>query len=93
MEIRVTDVADGIYELTTVVPDLPVVFNQYLIAGAELTLFHGPAFALPVRVGRCRQRAAASLRASSRPVASRYSLTHRSITAAVFSTFANWPTT
>ena len=37
--------------------------------------------------------AAASFSASRCDVASRYSLTQRSITAPVFSTFSNWPTT
>ena len=40
METRVTEVADGIHQLTTVVPDAPVVFNQYLIAAEEPLLFH-----------------------------------------------------
>jgi len=30
----VTEVADGIHRLTTVIPDAPVAFNQYLVAGA-----------------------------------------------------------
>ena len=40
METRVTEIADGIHQLTTVVPDAPVVFNQYLIAAEEPLLFH-----------------------------------------------------
>ena len=40
METRVTEVADGVHQLTTVVPDLPVAFNQYLVAGDEPTIFH-----------------------------------------------------
>jgi flavorubredoxin len=40
METRVTEVADGIHQLTTVIPDAPVAFNQYLIAAAEPLLFH-----------------------------------------------------
>lgn len=40
METRVTEVASGVHQLTTAVPDMPVVFNQYLIAGEEPTLFH-----------------------------------------------------
>lgn len=40
METRVTEVADGVHQLTTVVPDAPVVFNQYLIAAEEPMLFH-----------------------------------------------------
>jgi flavorubredoxin len=40
METRVTEIADGISQLTTVVPGSPVVFNQYLVAGDEPLLFH-----------------------------------------------------
>lgn len=40
METRVTEVAEGTYQLTTVVPGAPVVFNQYLVAGDEPLLFH-----------------------------------------------------
>lgn len=40
MRTRVTEVAAGIHQLTTVVPDAPVAFNQYLIAAAEPLLFH-----------------------------------------------------
>lgn len=37
---RVTEVADGVHQLTTVIPGAPVAFNQYLIAAAEPLLFH-----------------------------------------------------
>ena len=40
LHTRVTEVAAGIHQLTTVVPDAPVAFNQYLIAAAEPLLFH-----------------------------------------------------
>ncbi len=40
METRVTEVAAGIHQLTTVVDGAPVAFNQYLIAAAEPLLFH-----------------------------------------------------
>lgn len=40
METRVTEIADGIHQLTTVVPAAPIAFNQYLITGEEPTLFH-----------------------------------------------------
>ncbi len=40
IKTRVTEVADGVYQLTTVVPEAPVAFNQYLIAAAEPLLFH-----------------------------------------------------
>ncbi len=39
-QTRVTEVATGIHQLTTVFPDAPVAFNQYLIAAAEPLLFH-----------------------------------------------------
>ncbi len=39
-QTRVTEVALGIHQLTTVIPDAPVAFNQYLIAAAEPLLFH-----------------------------------------------------
>jgi len=43
MDTRVTEVADGVHQLTTVVPGMPVAFNQYLLAGEEPLLFHtGP---------------------------------------------------
>jgi flavorubredoxin len=49
METRVTEVAGGIYQLTTVVPDVPVAFNQYLIAGDEPAIFHtGMRFLFPL---------------------------------------------
>lgn len=49
METRITEVADGVHQLTTVVPDAPVAFNQYLIAGEEPTLFHtGMRFLFPL---------------------------------------------
>ena len=40
LHTRVTEVAADIHQLTTVVPDAPVAFNQYLIAAAEPLLFH-----------------------------------------------------
>ena len=40
MQARVTEVADGIHQLTTVIPEAPVAFNQYLIAADEPLLFH-----------------------------------------------------
>lgn len=39
-QTRVTEIAAGIHQLTTVIPDAPVAFNQYLIAAAEPLLFH-----------------------------------------------------
>ena len=39
-QTRVTEVAPGIHQLTTVIPAAPVAFNQYLIAAAEPLLFH-----------------------------------------------------
>jgi flavorubredoxin len=40
MQTRVTEVAPGIHQLTTVIPGAPVAFNQYLIAAEEPLLFH-----------------------------------------------------
>jgi flavorubredoxin len=40
METRVTEVADGVHQLTTVVPGAPVAFNQYLVVADEPLLFH-----------------------------------------------------
>lgn len=49
METRLTEVADDVYQLTTVVPDSPVAFNQYLIVGEEPALFHtGMRFLFPL---------------------------------------------
>ena len=49
METRVTEVADGVHQLTTVVPELPVALNQYLITGDEPLLFHaGMRFVFPL---------------------------------------------
>lgn len=49
MDARVTEVAEGVHQLTTVVPGVPVSFNQYLLAGAEPLLFHtGPRRLFPV---------------------------------------------
>jgi flavorubredoxin len=39
-QTRVTEVAAGIHQLTTVIPEAPVAFNQYLIEAAEPLLFH-----------------------------------------------------
>lgn len=40
METRVTEIAEGIYQLTTHVAESPVDFNQILVAGEEPLLFH-----------------------------------------------------
>lgn len=40
MDTRVTEVAESTYQLTTVVPGAPVVFNQYLVAADEPLIFH-----------------------------------------------------
>jgi flavorubredoxin len=43
METRVTEIADGVHQLTTHVADMNLSFNQYLVAGDEPLLFHtGP---------------------------------------------------
>src|SRR4051794_13503782 len=40
METRVTEIADGIHQLTTYVPEADFSFNQYLVAADEPMLFH-----------------------------------------------------
>lgn len=40
MDTRRTEIADGIYQLTTVVSEMPVAFNQYLVLADEPMLFH-----------------------------------------------------
>jgi flavorubredoxin len=40
METRVTEVAEGIHQLTTYVPEANLGFNQYLVTGDEPLLFH-----------------------------------------------------
>jgi flavorubredoxin len=40
METRVTEVAHGVHQLTTVVPGSPVAYNQYLVTGEQPLLFH-----------------------------------------------------
>ncbi|MEP7201374.1 MAG: MBL fold metallo-hydrolase [Ilumatobacteraceae bacterium] len=40
METRVTEVADGIHQLTTHIPDIDFGFNQYVITGDEPLIFH-----------------------------------------------------
>jgi flavorubredoxin len=49
METRVTEVAEGIYQLTTYVPEADFSFNQILVAGEEPLLFHtGPRQMFPL---------------------------------------------
>ena len=74
METRVTEIADGIHQLTTYVDVADFSFNQYLVAGDEPLLFHTGArqlFPLVSR-GRARRssrssRCAGSASATSRP--------------------------
>lgn len=40
MDTRVAEIAPGVHQLNTVLPDLPVALNQYLITGDEPLLFH-----------------------------------------------------
>ncbi|MBM3658748.1 MAG: MBL fold metallo-hydrolase [Actinobacteria bacterium] len=40
METRVTEIADGIHQLTTHIAEVDLGFNQYLITGDEPLLFH-----------------------------------------------------
>jgi flavorubredoxin len=49
METRVAEVADGIHQLTTHVPEMNFSFNQYLVAADEPLLFHtGPRRMFPL---------------------------------------------
>jgi flavorubredoxin len=49
METRVTEVADGIHQLTTYVTEADFSFNQYLVAADEPLLFHtGPRQLFPL---------------------------------------------
>lgn len=49
METRLTEVADGVHQLTTHVPEMDFSFNQYLVAGDEPLLFHtGPRQMFPL---------------------------------------------
>lgn len=40
MDTRVTEVAPGLHQVTTVLPGMPLLFNQYVIVGDEPMLFH-----------------------------------------------------
>jgi flavorubredoxin len=40
MQGRTAEIADGIYQIATLVPEINLGFNQYLIAGDEPMLFH-----------------------------------------------------
>jgi len=40
METRVTEVAEGVHQLTTHITEIDFGFNQYLIAAEEPMLFH-----------------------------------------------------
>ena len=49
METRVTEIADGVHQLTTHVADMNFSFNQYLVTGDEPLLFHtGPRQLFPL---------------------------------------------
>jgi flavorubredoxin len=49
METRVTEVADGIHQLTTYVEPADFSFNQYVVTGEEPLLFHtGPRMLFPL---------------------------------------------
>jgi flavorubredoxin len=52
METRVTEIADGIHQLTTYVEPADFSFNQYLVSGDEPLLFHmGPRQLFPLVSG------------------------------------------
>ena len=49
METRLTEIADGVHQMTTYVPDIDFSFNQYLVSGDEPLLFHaGPRQMFPL---------------------------------------------
>jgi flavorubredoxin len=49
METRVTEIADGIHQLTTYIAEMDFSFNQVLVAGSEPLLFHtGPRQLFPL---------------------------------------------
>jgi len=49
METRIAEVADGIHQLTTHVPEMNFSFNQYLVTAGEPLLFHtGPRQMFPL---------------------------------------------
>jgi len=49
METRVTEIADGIHQLTTYVEPMDFSFNQYVVTGDEPLLFHtGPRGMFPL---------------------------------------------
>lgn len=64
METRVTEIADGIHQLTTHIAEIDFGFNQYLVVGDEPLLFHtGMRQAFPIISGAVSQVVpAASLR-------------------------------
>jgi flavorubredoxin len=56
METRVTEIADGVHQLTTYVPEADFSFNQYLVAAVEPLLFHtGPRRMFPLVSGAVSQ--------------------------------------
>src|SRR5690606_596032 len=43
METKITEIADGVFRLSTFIPDVPptgLAFNQFLVLGDEPLLFH-----------------------------------------------------
>jgi len=49
MKTRVTEIADGVHQLTTYVADMDFSFNQYLVTGEEPLLWHtGPRLMFPL---------------------------------------------
>jgi len=52
METRLTEIADGVHQLTTYVAEIDFSFNQYLVTGDEPLLFHaGPRQMFPLTSG------------------------------------------
>src|SRR4051812_14726627 len=49
METQIDEVAPDIFRLSTVVPDAPVIFNQYVVRAEQPLLFHtGGRFLFPI---------------------------------------------
>ena len=73
METRVDEIADGIFRLSTFVPDPNIMFNQFVVRAEQPLLFHtGILLVVPARVRRGREDRAARLScAGSRSVTSR----------------------
>ena len=72
MHTRTDEIADGMFRLSTSVPDAPLVFNQFLLRADEPLLFHtGFRGAVSARLGGSRASCPSIRCAGSRSVTSR----------------------